>query len=183
MFVRCMNFARGMLLGAYHLVCGCCFTLSVKIFLHRRQTPGPGGAGSAQQPRVGGLGGLLFSFIMFEYLFFLIKNVCLLLDLGCSRSFNVLSSDPAGRGPKMLAPGRGRLKFPRDLLPQWLIMHVSLEHQIYPGYAGMRLPRHLRLLLYVASEIFLRRRRPPPGPGGAGSAQLPRGGGLGGFVF
>ena len=72
MFVRCMNFARDMLLGAYHLVCG--FTLSVKIFLHRRQTPGPGGAGSAQQPRVGGLGGLLFSFIMFEYLFFFNKK-------------------------------------------------------------------------------------------------------------
>jgi hypothetical protein len=50
----------------------------------------------------------------------------------------------------------------------------------------MRPPPRLRLLFYVAREIFLRRRRPPGlarrGPGGAGSARLSRGGGLEGLL-
>jgi hypothetical protein len=59
-----------------------------RIFRGSRRRPpglarrGPGGAGSARMPRGGGLGGLLFSFSMFYYLFVLISNALLQLDLG-----------------------------------------------------------------------------------------------------
>ncbi len=93
---------------------------------------------------------------------------------GCSRSLNVLPSDPAWRGPKCLRPG-GTWISPRNLLPECWIWHARLAHQVCTGYVFMRPPPRLR---FSFLHCVLNTSAPPPVAGAGAGPQ-----GLGGITM